>query len=160
MLDTPVLVHPIALHTHYDANDCPHWIASAHDAQGHHHQVFDFVYDYPHQRMRLSGVGFPNGENPVYANGFPAVSLQTAEELLRAQRHVQPSSAWTPELVFFGLQDGWSTTPPHEQGVRVWHEGGADPLDPMWLMLGSDGWPYLAGTSRHVYAIDDLPIDR
>lgn len=93
MLDTPVLVHPIALHTHYDANDCPHWIASTHDASGHHIDVRDFVYDYPHHRMRPSVVGFAHDGDPVYANGFPAVSLHTAEDLLRTQRHVQPSSA-------------------------------------------------------------------
>lgn len=62
--------------------------------------------------------------------------------------------------MFFGLQDGRRTTPPYTRDVQVWREGGADPLDPMWLMLGSDGWPYLVGTSQHVYAINDLPIDR
>lgn len=160
-LDTPVLVHPIAMATHYDANDCPHWIASSHDANGHHIEVADFVYDYPHQRMRASGWGFPREGDPVYANGFPAVPLSTAEALLLAQRHVRPSSAWTPELVFFGLRDGWSTTgPPHPQGTRIWSEGGTDPTDPMWLMLGSDGWPYLVGAHQHVYALNDLPIDR
>lgn len=160
MLDTPVLVHPLAIHTHYGGNDCPHWIASTHVADGQHMEVYDFIYDYPHQRMRASGVGFPQEGSPVYANGFPAVSLNRAEALLQAQRHVQPSGAWTPELVFFALQDGWSTTPSHTQGTQIWNEGGADPSDPMWLMLGNDGWPYLIGTSQHVYAINELPIDR
>ncbi len=161
VLDTPVLVHPIAMQTHYDGNDCPHWMASTHVANGHHMELYDFVYDYPHQRMRLSSVGFPQEGSPVYANGFPAVPLSTAEALLWAQRHVRASSAWTPELVFFGLQDGWSTTgPPYPPGTRSWNKGGTDPTDPMWLILGSDGWPYLVSTSQQVYAINDLPIDR
>ena len=155
--DTPMLVHPIAIHMHGDTNHCPHWVASTHDAHGGHPTVHDFVYDYPHHRMRFVGAAFPTPGHASYATGFPSLSSNKAQQLLRAQRHIGAVSSWIPKLVFFGLQDGWSAT--GDPDTHVWNGGGTDPLDPMWLMLGNDNTPYLVGASEHVYALDDLPIN-
>jgi hypothetical protein len=152
---TPVLTHPIQMHTGQDFNDCPHWLLPEYDIAGHLVAMSDYVYYYPRQRVRFANSGqiFP-GE-PRYSNPFPYLSAAQAMALVKRARGVDVRPNPAPELVFLPIDVGLPEAP----GLAAnWRGGGVAPSDPVWLLAGSDGQDYIIGTDRHVYALSDVPL--
>lgn len=152
---TPVLVHPIHMHTGADANDCPHWLVPFHDDAGHLVAMTDYVYAYPHKLVRFSNAGriFP-GELR-YSNPFPYLSSDQAIAVLKRARGVGTLREPAPELVFLPLDVGVPGKPGLAWG---WRGGGVVPDDPVWLLAGADGQDYVIGTDKHAYTLHDVPL--
>lgn len=159
-LDTPALVYPLNMHTGYDANDCPHWVASLHDRAGSVSGIVDYVFDPSHTRLRFSTSGtiFPGDSR--FGKAIPYVTLDQALALLRQQRGVSAPSKQAPMLVFFALKRGWAGEgqPPDTTTSHVWTDGGTVATDPMWRVVGSDGKVYLVGRSQKVYLASEIPM--
>lgn len=153
--DTALLVHPIRMHTGSDVNDCPHFVVAERDASGHVAAIADYVYDYPHARVRLSNVGMIPPSDPRYDAPYPYLTESAAAALVTSSRHVGVKSDPAPELVFLPLDMG---LPGHPGKAEGWRGGGAWPTDPIWLVAGPDGQDYFVGTDQHVYTIDEIPL--
>lgn len=152
---TPVLVHPFGMHTGYDFNDCPHWLLPEYDPAGHLVEIADYVYDYPHKRVRFANAGEIMPNEPRYRNPYPYLLAEQAEALLKRTRGVDTRGDPAPELVFLPLDMGL----PEQPGPAAhWQGGGATPGDPVWLLAGADGQDYVIGTDRHVYTLHDIPL--
>jgi hypothetical protein len=152
---TPILSHPIRMHTGQDFNDCPHWLLPLYDDTGHLVAIADYIDDYPHKIVRFADSAqiFP-GE-PRYSNPFPYLSAEQAIALLKQQRNVGTKAHPAPELVFLPINFG---LPERPGPAWNWRGGGAVPSDPIWLLAGSDGRDYLIGTDKRVYTLHDIPL--
>lgn len=152
---TPVLAHPIRMHTGTDFSDCPHWLLPEFDAAGHLVAMVDYVYDDSHKLARFSAAGliFPN--DPRFSNPFPYLSAEQAIALLKRARGVDTLRQPAPELVFLPIDLGL----PEKHGPAWgWQGGGAIPSDPIWLLAGADGRDYFIGADERVYTLHDLPL--
>jgi len=151
---TPVLAHPIRMHTGQDFNDCPHWLLPNYDAAGHLVQLVDYVYDCPHKYVRFAYAGTIFSGDPRYSNPFPYLSAEQAKALLKSARGVDAKADPAPELVFLPLNVG---VPQQPGPAYNWRGGGAVPSDPIWLLAGTDGRDYLVGEDKRVYTLHDIP---
>ena len=152
---TPVLAHPLRMHTGSDFSDCPHWLLPIYAADGHLVAMVDYVYDSLHQRARFSDAGqiFPG--DPRYSSPFPYLSAEQASALLKNARGVDTLPQPAPELVFLPIDVG---VPEKHGAAWGWRGGGAIPSDPIWLLAGADGRDYVIGTDKRVYTLHDLPL--
>lgn len=157
--DTPALVYPINMRTGYDANDCPHWIASFHSTGNTSWGDLDYVFDPTHSRVRFMGAGSIYSGDSRFGKPFPYVTRDEALALLRQQRHVAGSTTDTPMLVFFALKQGWSgNSQPGNTATHFWTDSGTVAADPIWRIVGADGKVYFVGEKQHVYTEADVPI--
>lgn len=151
---TPVLVHPIHMHTGQDFNDCPHWLLPLHDSAGHLVALVDYVYDYPHKYVRFAYAGTIFPGDPRYSNPFPYLSAEQAKALLKSARGMDTKVDPAPELIFLPIDIG---LPEQPGSAYNWRGGGAVPSDPIWLLAGVDGRDYLIGEDKRVYTLHDIP---
>ncbi|MGH2487510.1 MAG: hypothetical protein ACRDHE_16020, partial [Ktedonobacterales bacterium] len=158
-LDAPTLVYPLNVHTGYDANDCPHWIASFHYNSGGSWGAIDYVFDPAHSQMRfVNGAGIYQNDSR-FGKTFPYITLEQALALVHQQRGVTAAKSETPLLVFFSLKQGWAGEgqPPDTTTSHVWTDSGTSATDPMWRIVGSDGNVYFVVRSLRVYAMSEVP---
>ena len=151
----PILVHPIQMRTGQDFNDCPHWLLPERDDTGHLAAIADYVYDYPHARVRFANAGTLLPNDPRYTAPFPYISTAQAAALLMSARHVAAVTSPAPELVFLPIDVGLPEAP--GSGVD-WNGGGVVPSDAIWLLAGADGQDYFIGTNHKVYTLRDIPL--
>jgi hypothetical protein len=158
-LDTPALVYPLNIHTGYDANDCPHWVASFHYNRDNGWGTLDYVYDPLHEQIRFSnGGGIYQGDSR-FGKAFPYVTLDQALALVRQRHGVSPSKTDAPMLVFFAPKQGWAGGgQPDRTATHFWTDSGTAATDPMWRIAGADGKVYFVGRSQHVYAASEVPM--
>ncbi len=154
-LDTPTLVHAFDAHTGNSYYDDDHWVVSVRDAAGTRLGVFDFVYDRTGQRLRFSSFGVLNTPDPHSRQAFPYIPASVAIAQLQKQRHVGVVPGTQPELIFFPIDPNFPilTSPSHK-----WAGGGNSAMNPMWLIVGSDGQSYFIGTDLVVHVQKDLPV--
>lgn len=159
-LDAPMLVYPMNNHTGFDANDCPHLVASFHYNSGEAWGTMDYVFDPSDKQMRFSNAGGIYQGDSRFGKAFPYLTVDQALALIRQQRGVTPAKSETPLLVFFSLKQGWAGEgqPPDSTAAHVWTDGGMVATDPMWRVVGSDGKVYLVGRSQKVYRESDIPL--
>lgn len=103
---TPALAHPIRMLTGMDINDCPHWLLLMYDSAGRRVVLADFVYEYPHHRLRFSTSWMITPDDPRYCNPFPYLSSDRVAALLKRSRGVDTRSDPAPELVFLPMDVG------------------------------------------------------
>lgn len=155
--DLPVLVHPYhpanpTAGSDYYVDD--HLVVSVRDNAGQEMGIFDFVYDRAHQRIRFASYGVLMPRDPRYGHAFPLVASGAAINRVQTTRHVAMLAGATPQLVFFPLaSDRQGPESPHP-----WIGGGTSPMDPLWLVVGTDGHNYFVGSSLQTYTQGDLPI--
>lgn len=94
----------------------------------------------------------------TYALPRPYGALTTmtsanALSALKGQRHLGVRPGSVPTLAYF---PGDATA--QETGQVIWTGGGEFPADPIWLIPGSNGHDYIAGTDGRVYDVDQLPM--
>lgn len=154
-LDTPTLVHAYDAHTGNNYYDDDHLVVSVRNAAGMRCGIFDFVYDQTQQRLRFSSFGVINSPDPHSHQAFPYIPSSEAVAQLQNQRKLGVMSGTQPELIFFPIDPNFPvlTSPVHE-----WAGGGNSAMNPMWLIVGSDGQSYFVGTDLVVYVQKDLPI--
>jgi len=154
-LDTPVLVHAINRHTNVEYYDDDHWVVSVRDKAGAEGGIFDFVYDRPHQRIRISAFARLTPGDPRSHQAFPYISASTAVARLQPVRGVAAATTRQPELMFFPIDPRWRdpSSPKHS-----WSGGGDSPMDPMWHIIGVDGHDYFVGIDLQVYDPFALPL--
>lgn len=152
---TAVLTHPFHMHTGSDFNDCPHWLLPERDATGHVAAMVDYVYDYPHARIRFASMGMIPPSDPRYGEVFPYLSARQAAARLKAAKGVDAKANPAPELVFLPLNVG---TPEQPGPGANWRGGGIWPSDPIWLIAGADGQDYFIGKDSRVYTLGDMPL--
>lgn len=158
-MDMPMLVYPLNMRTGYDANDCPHWVASFHDDAGKYSGTVDYVLDPARHWIRFFGAGtiFPGDKR--FGKVFPYLTLDQALALLRQQRGQAGSTVDPPMLVFFMLKQGWAGDgQPDTTSAHIWTDSGTVAAEPMWRLVGSDSKVYFVGGKRHVYAISEVPM--
>lgn len=156
-LDLPARVHAFNAHTGREWYDDDHWIVSVRDASGRECGVFDFVYDQANARIRFSSFGHMLPQDPDSTHAFPFISSQAAVAHLASERKLSLMAGQQPELIFFPIdprvQD--PTSP-----VHTWTGGGEAPMDPMWLVRGSNGLDYFVGPDLHTHLAQELPISQ
>ena len=154
-LDTPMLVHAFDAHTGISYYDDDHWVVTVRNASGMRCGIFDYVYDRANHRLRFSSYGVITSGDPHNKQAFPYISAITAMQLLRSQRGIQIKAGTQPELIFFPINPDFSvpTSP-----VSKWAGGGNSPMQPMWLVVGSDGRNYFVGIDQNVYTQQVLPV--
>lgn len=154
-LDTPTLVHAYDAHTDNSYYDDDHWVVSVRNAAGMRCGIFDFVYDHTQQRLRFSSFGVINSPDPHSKQAFPYIPSSVAVTQLQNQRKLGVMSGTQPELIFFPIDPSFPvlTSPVHK-----WAGGGNSAMNPMWLIVGSDGQDYFVGTDLVVYVQKDLPV--
>lgn len=154
-LDTPTLVHAYDAHTGNSYYDDDHWVVSVRNAAGMRCGIFDFVYDRSQQRLRFSSFGVINSPDPHSHQAFPYILSSLAIAQLQNQRKLGVMTGTQPELIFFPIDPSFPvlTSPTHK-----WAGGGNSAMNPMWLIVGSDGQSYFVGTDLNVHTQKDLPI--
>lgn len=154
-LDTPALVHAFAAHTGIAYYDDDHWVVTVRDASGMRVGIFDFVYNRATHELRFSSYGVITALDAHSKMAFPYISSTAAAQALQKQRGLQVRGGTQPELIFFPIDPNYPvlTSPVHQ-----WKGGGNSPMIPMWLMVGSDGQSYFAGTDLGIYTQAALPI--
>ena len=154
-LDKPALVHSFAAHTGNSYYDDDHWVVSVRNASGLRCGIFDFVYDRTQQRLRFSSYGVITSLDPHSKQAFPYISASLAITQLQNQRKLGVMSGTQPELIFFPIDPSFPvlTSPIHN-----WAGGGNSAMNPMWLIVGTDGQQYFVGTDLAVHVQKDLPI--
>ena len=154
-LDTPTLVHAYDAHTGNNYYDDDHWVVSVRNAAGMRCGIFDFVYDRTQQRLRFSSFGVITSLDPHSKQAFPYISLSVAVTQLHNQRKLGVKTGTQPELIFFPIDPSFPvlTSPVHN-----WAGGGNSAMEPMWLLVGTDGQNYFVGTDLAVHIQQDLPI--
>lgn len=154
-LDTPTLVHAYDAHTGNSYYDDDHWVVSVRNTAGTRCGIFDFVYDRTQQRLRFSSFGVINSPDPHSRQAFPYIPSSVAVAQLQKQRKLGVMSGTQPELIFFPIDPNFPvlTSPVHK-----WAGGGNSAMNPMWLIVGTDGQSYFVGTDLNVHTQKDLPI--
>ena len=154
-LDTPALVHAFDAHTGNSYYDDDHLVVSVRNAAGMRCGIFDFVYDRSQQRLRFSSFGVINSPDPHSKQAFPYTSSSIAIAQLQNQRNLGVMLGTQPELIFFPIDPSFPilTSPIHN-----WSGGGNSAMNPMWLIVGTDGQGYFVGTDLAVHIQKDLPI--
>lgn len=154
-LDLPVLVHPYAASGGSDYFLDDHWVVAVRNDSGNECGLFDFVYDAVHMRIKFASYGVLQPSDPRYGHAFPRAQAGVALAQVAGERHVSALVGTTPRLVFFPID--------HQQSgasrAHNWTGGGSSPMDPMWLIVGSDGVQYFVGADLHTYLDHDLPME-
>lgn len=154
-IDTPTLVHAYDAHTGNSYYDDDHWVVSVRNAAGMRCGIFDFVYDRTQQRLRFSSFGVITSLDPHSKQAFPYIPSSVAITQLQNQRKLGLKAGTQPELIFFPIDPSFPvlTSPIHN-----WAGGGNSAMEPMWLLVGTDGQNYFVGTDLNVHTQKDLPI--
>jgi hypothetical protein len=155
LVDTPVLVHSFGPRTNIQWYDNDHWVVSTRNASGKEVGILDFVYDHSHHRLRFSSFAVLGQQDPNIYQTFPYISLTTAAAQLMNQRKLNLQIGTQPELIFFPIDPRWREL---SSPVHLWSGGGDAPMDPMWIIVGSDKHEYFVGTDLKVYTKEELPF--
>jgi hypothetical protein len=78
-----------------------------------------------------------------------------AIQAVASQRQEVASAISQPFLVYFPLDPVGQA---NQNGQPMWTAGGTLPADPLWLVTGTDGIPYLVGNDGRLYSMSQLPI--
>lgn len=94
----------------------------------------------------LAGGDLPNGVLWRYSESQAISALAT-------QRHVALASGFQPILVYWTVNFGDIQT-----GAVNWNPEWTSPIDPAWLLRGTNGVYYILANNGRIYALSEMPL--